>query len=53
VATRLFCRLNGADIRPTADDAFELVVGIANGSISDVPAIADRLAAWREGTVSD
>jgi death-on-curing protein len=53
VATRLFYRLCGADIRPTADDAFELVAGIADGSISDVPAIADRLAAWREGTVSD
>lgn len=49
VATRLFYRLNGTDIRPTADEAFELVVGIAEGSISDVKAIAARLTAWREG----
>jgi death-on-curing protein len=47
VAMRLFYRLNGTDIRPTADEAFDLVVAIADGSIGDVPAIADRLAAWR------
>jgi death-on-curing protein len=48
VAIRLFYRLNGTDIRPTADEAFELVVGVADGSISDVTAIADRLTAWRQ-----
>lgn len=48
VTTRLFDRLKGTDIRPTADAAFELVVGIADGSIGEVPAIADRLVAWRE-----
>jgi len=47
VAMRLFYRLNGTDIRPTADEAFELVVAIANGSIGDVTTIADRLTAWR------
>jgi death-on-curing protein len=49
VATRLFYRLNGVDIRPTTDDAFELVVDIADGSIGDVTAIADRLVGWRTG----
>jgi death-on-curing protein len=48
VALRVFYRLNGTDIRPTADEAFELVVGIADGSIDDVTAIADHLGAWRK-----
>jgi death on curing protein len=48
VAIRLFYRLNGTDIQPTADEAFELIVNIADGSISDVKVIADRLTAWRK-----
>jgi death-on-curing protein len=48
VATRLFYRLNGTDIRQTTDEAFELVIGIADGSIGEVTAIADRLTAWRQ-----
>jgi len=47
VAMRLFYRLNRVDIQPTVDQAFELVVGVARGSISDVRAIADRMTAWR------
>jgi death-on-curing protein len=47
VAVRLFDRLNGFDVRPAADDAFELVVAVANGEIRDVTEIARRLAPWR------
>jgi death-on-curing protein len=47
VATRLFYRMNGADLRADEDDAFELVVSIAGGELRGVPAIAGRLAQWR------
>jgi death-on-curing protein len=47
VATRLFYLLNDSDIRPTADEAYELIVALADGTLRDVEAIAGRLAAWR------
>lgn len=47
VAVRLFYLVNGLDIRPSADEAFELIVGIASGDLRDVPAIAATLASWR------
>ena len=46
VAVRLFYRLNGRDLRAPADEAFELVASIADGSVRDVPAIAGRLSVW-------
>ena len=46
VALRLFYRLNDADIRVSADDAFDLVKSVADGSLRDVPVIADRLRTW-------
>ncbi len=46
VALRLFYRLNDADIRVSADDAFDLVETVADGSLRDVPVIADRLRGW-------
>lgn len=46
VAVRLFYRLNERDVRAPADDAFDLVAAIADGSIRDVPDIARRLGAW-------
>jgi len=46
VSVRLFYRLNGRDLHAPIDDAFDLVVEIADGSIRDVPAIAARLRAW-------
>jgi death on curing protein len=46
VAVRLFNRLNDRDLRAPADDAFGLVVSIADGSIRDVPDIAARLGVW-------
>jgi death-on-curing protein len=47
VAVRLFYRLNGADITFSADDAFDLVTSVADGSMRDVTAIAARLARGR------
>jgi death-on-curing protein len=47
VAVRLFYRLNETDVRPTADEAFDLIVGVADGTIRDVRVIAERLASWR------
>lgn len=47
VAVRLFYLLNDADRRPPADEAFHLVVAVADGKIRDVERIAERLAAWR------
>ena len=47
VATRLFYLVNESDIRPTDDEAFELIVAVADGTLRDVEAIAGRLAAWR------
>jgi hypothetical protein len=39
--------LNGFDVRPATDDAFELVVAVASGEIRDVTEIARGLAPWR------
>ena len=46
VSVRLFYRLNDRDLRAPADDAFDLVASIADGSLRDVSDIADRLGAW-------
>jgi death on curing protein len=46
VSVRLFYRLNGRDLRAPADDAFDLIASIADGSLRDVPEIAGRLGAW-------
>ena len=46
VATRLFYRLNGLDVRATEQVAFELVVGIADGGVREVEAIAHVLRSW-------
>jgi death-on-curing protein len=47
VALRLFYRLNDADLRVAVDEAFDLVVRIAEGQLRDVAAIAANLAGWR------
>jgi death-on-curing protein len=47
VAVRLFYRLNDADVRPTPDEAFDLVVSVASGDRRDVTEIAGTLARWR------
>jgi death-on-curing protein len=46
VSVRLFYRLNGSDLRPPIDDAYRLVMSIADGSLCDVQEIADLLRAW-------
>lgn len=46
VGVRLFYRLNGNDLRAPADDAFDLIASIADGSLRDVPEIASRLRTW-------
>jgi death-on-curing protein len=47
VAVRLFYRLNGEDVHPEPDEAFDLVVRIAGGELDDVAAIAARVGSWR------
>jgi death-on-curing protein len=49
VAVRLFYRMNGTDLRVEADEAFELVVRVADGRLRDVAAIGERLGRWRSG----
>lgn len=46
VGVRLFYRLNDRDLRMPADDAFDLVASIADGSVRDVTEISDRLHSW-------
>ncbi len=46
VAVRLFYLVNGLDIRPPVDEAFDLIVRIASGDLRDVSPIAERLAGW-------
>lgn len=46
VAVRLFCRLNGRDLRAPIDEAFDLVAAVADGSVRDVPAISTYLRRW-------
>ena len=47
VATRLFYRMNDADLEAPSEAAFSLIVEIADGSLREVTVIARRLAAWR------
>ena len=47
IAIRLFYRLNDADVRPTPDEAFDLVVSVASGDRRDVTEIAGTLVRWR------
>lgn len=48
VSTRLFYRLNDRDLRAPIDDAEALVMAVADGSLRDVPDIANRLRPWVE-----
>ena len=52
VGVRLFYRLNERDLRAPAGEAFDLVAAIADGSLRDVRAIADRLGAWERGRLT-
>jgi death-on-curing protein len=53
MAVRLFYRMNEADLAAPQDDAFDLVVAVADGSIREVPRIAERLRAWRRPPVGE
>lgn len=46
LATYVVCAKNGVELDPPDDDAYELVVGVAAGEISDVADLASALARW-------
>jgi death-on-curing protein len=46
VAVRLFYALNEADVRAPEQEAFDLVMSIADGSLVDVGKIAETLSPW-------
>lgn len=45
-AAAVFLWINDYDIDAPEDDAFDLVIAVADGSLVDVEKIAERLAAW-------
>lgn len=46
LATYVFCAKNGVELDPRDDDAYDLVVAVASGAMTDIQAIAARLAAF-------
>jgi len=48
VAVRLFYLMNGTDIRPHTNEAFDMITAIAAGGLDDVSAIAAMLGRWRQ-----
>jgi death on curing protein len=42
----VFLDLNGHELNATQDAAYSLVISVADGTLSDVEKIAERLAAW-------
>jgi len=48
VAVRLFYLLNGTDIHPHANEAFDMITAIAGSVLDDVSAIAAILGRWRQ-----
>lgn len=46
VAVLLFYGMNGCDLTATEDERVELILGIADGRLSDVSKIAEHLAPW-------
>lgn len=47
-AARAFLELNGATLHHTENDAYELVIAVASGAITEVSKIAERLAEFIE-----
>jgi death on curing protein len=45
-ATAVFIWINGNDLDAPEDDAFDLVIAVADGSLTDVEKSAERLAGW-------
>ena len=48
VAANVFYGLNSATLHAPEGDAYDLVVAIARGALTDVPEVAAVLASWRE-----
>jgi death-on-curing protein len=46
LATYVFLAKNGLELDPPDDDAYELVVAVAAGQLSDVAEIASALSEW-------
>lgn len=52
-ATVVFCEMNGMDlVPPSEDEAYDLVMGVADGSQADVVKIAERLRRWMVPLIS-
>jgi death on curing protein len=47
LATYVFLAKNGIELDPDDDDAFELVIAVAAGKVSDVGEIAAVLTSWQ------
>jgi death on curing protein len=47
VATRLLCAMNDVVLSAPDDDAFDLVMAVASGSIDAIDTIAAELSRWR------
>lgn len=52
LATVVFCHINGRLIDAPDDDAYDLVIAIADGSLNDLGGIAGTLGAWSRPTDS-
>lgn len=46
VAVLLFYGMNGYDLTATEDERVDLIVAVADGRLSEVKDIAERLAGW-------
>lgn len=53
LATYVFCAKNGIELDPDDDEAYDLVLAVATGSLNDVDAIARVLASFDVGTSFD
>lgn len=50
LATYVFLDLNGYELSTSQDAAYDLVISVADGTLSDVEKIAERLAGWSRPT---
>lgn len=49
LATTVFCYINGFMVEAPDDDAYDFVIAIADGSISEISDIAEQLQRWSQG----
>jgi death-on-curing protein len=47
MAVQILYGLNGHALRAPADDAYDLIIGIASGEVHDVTRVAAALRSWR------